>query len=60
MFGSEHKLGIAADRGRKPDVSVYLPGTRFRANAGLSRTPAALTYRLERMPLHTAQTKRAA
>jgi len=42
VFGSEHKLGIAADRGRKPDVSMYLPGVRLRANAGLSRTPPAV------------------
>jgi Uma2 family endonuclease len=39
VFGSEHKLGISADRGRKPDVSMYPPGTRLRANAALSRTP---------------------
>lgn len=42
VFGSEHKLGIAAGRGRKPDVSMYFPGTRLRANAGLSRTPPAV------------------
>lgn len=39
VFGSEHKLAVAADRGRKPDVSMYSSGTRFRANDGLSRTP---------------------
>src|SRR5262245_52157762 len=42
VFGSEHKLGVASDRGRKPDVSMYLQGARFRANAGLSRTPPAV------------------
>jgi Uma2 family endonuclease len=39
VFGSKHKLGVSAHRGRKPDVSMYAPGTRLRANAGLSRTP---------------------
>lgn len=42
VFGSEHKIAVAADRGRKPDVSMYAPGTRFRANDGLSRTPPAV------------------
>lgn len=28
VFGSEAKLGISQHRGRKPDVSAYLPGTR--------------------------------
>jgi Uma2 family endonuclease len=42
VLGSEHKLGLAANRGRKPDVSMYAPGTRLRANAGLSRTPPAV------------------
>lgn len=39
VFGSEHKIGIEEGRGRKPDVSMYAPGTRFRANDGLSRKP---------------------
>ncbi len=39
VFGSEHKLGVAAARGRKPDVSMYSPGVRLRANDGLSRKP---------------------
>ena len=42
VFGSEHKLGVATARGRKPDVTVYLPGTRLRRNASLSRTPPAI------------------
>ncbi|MFT3764042.1 MAG: Uma2 family endonuclease [Minicystis sp.] len=42
VFGSEHKLGVASDRGRKPDVSMYLAGTRLAANAGLSRTPPSV------------------
>jgi Uma2 family endonuclease len=41
VFGSEHKLGISAKRGRKPDVCVYAPGTRFR-NASISRTAPML------------------
>jgi Uma2 family endonuclease len=39
VFGSEHKLAVSGDRGRKPDVSMYPPGTRLRADAALSRTP---------------------
>lgn len=39
VFGSEHKLGIGAGRGRKPDVSIYLPGTKLSASASLSRRP---------------------
>lgn len=42
VFGSEHKLGVAARRGRKPDVSMYLKGARLRAADALSRTPPAL------------------
>lgn len=39
VLGSEHKLGISPSRGRKPDVSMYRPGTRLSAEAALSRTP---------------------
>jgi Uma2 family endonuclease len=39
VFGSEHKLGVSASRGRKPDVSMYPPGTRLQADAGFSRVP---------------------
>jgi Uma2 family endonuclease len=39
VFGSEHKLGISASRGRKPDVCMYPAGTRLRASAEVSRTP---------------------
>ena len=42
VFGSEHKISVAPDRGRKPDVSMYAPGVRLQANAGLSRTPPAI------------------
>jgi Uma2 family endonuclease len=42
VLGSEHKLGIAEGRGRKPDVSMYPPGARLRANERLSRTPPAV------------------
>jgi Uma2 family endonuclease len=42
VFGSEHKLGITPKRGRKPDVSMYLPGTRLSAKASLSRKPPAV------------------
>lgn len=29
VLGSEHKLGVSKTRGRKPDVSMYAPGTRL-------------------------------
>jgi Uma2 family endonuclease len=41
VFGSEHKLGVAPTRGRKPDVSMYDPGTRL-GRGSLSRTPPLL------------------
>lgn len=42
VFGSEHKLGVSADRGRKPDVSMYAPGARLLAHAAISHTPPAV------------------
>jgi Uma2 family endonuclease len=39
VFGSEHKLGISASRGQKPDVCMYPAGTHLRASAEVSRTP---------------------
>jgi Uma2 family endonuclease len=39
VFGSELKLGISARRGRKPDVSMYLPGAKLRAQDSLARLP---------------------
>ncbi|HSN99282.1 MAG TPA: Uma2 family endonuclease [Candidatus Nanopelagicales bacterium] len=38
VLGSEHKLGVSPVRGRKPDVSLYAPGTRL-GRGSLSRTP---------------------
>ena len=39
VFGSELKLGISARRGRKPDVSMYLPGAKLRGRDSLSTIP---------------------
>lgn len=40
VLGSRHKLGLAPGLGRKPDVSMYLAGTRLPAKrTTLSRTP---------------------
>jgi len=39
VFGSELKLGLSPSRGRKPDVSMYLPGVKLRARDSLSRVP---------------------
>lgn len=43
VFGSEAKYGLSPRRGRKPDVSVYLPGTRPPSvKASMSRKPPGL------------------
>ena len=39
VFGSELKLGVSARRGRKPDVSMYLPGAKLRGRDSLSTIP---------------------
>jgi Uma2 family endonuclease len=39
VFGSELKLRVARTRGRKPDVSMYAQGTRFRDAAFLRKPP---------------------
>jgi Uma2 family endonuclease len=41
VLGSEHKIGVAPGRGRKPDVTMYDPGTRL-GRSLLSRKPPAL------------------
>lgn len=41
VFASEHKIGVAPARGRKPDVCLYPPGTRLGRGA-LSRTAPRL------------------
>ncbi|TKC95175.1 Uma2 family endonuclease [Polyangium fumosum] len=42
VFGSDHKLGVSARSGRKPDVTVYAPRTRMNWQASLSRIPPLL------------------
>ena len=37
--GSDAKFAVAPRRGRKPDLSVYLPGTRLPPARGLIRVP---------------------
>jgi Uma2 family endonuclease len=40
VFGSEHKLAVAPKRGRKPDVVVYLPGSKLPGRrASMARVP---------------------
>ena len=41
VFGADHKLGVSQTRGRKPDVTMYAPGTRLGRGA-LSRTAPLL------------------
>jgi Uma2 family endonuclease len=43
VFGSEAKFGVAKRRGRKPDVSMYLPGARLPVGrAGIARRPPSV------------------
>ena len=42
VFGSELKLGVRPGRGRKPDVSVYLPGGQVPRGRSLVRVPPGL------------------
>ena len=43
VFGSEHKLAIGARRGRKPDVSVELPGSPAEdSDASLTKSPPGI------------------
>lgn len=39
VFGSEGKFGVAPRRGRKPDVTMYLPGGRKPPARGVVRVP---------------------
>src|SRR4051812_16435468 len=39
VFASELKLGVSAWRGRKPDVSMYLPGAKLRGRDSLVIVP---------------------
>lgn len=43
VLGSEHKLGLSPMRGRKPDVTMYAPGTQLDVQASLSRTAPYVT-----------------
>jgi Uma2 family endonuclease len=40
VFGSEAKFALKPTRGRKPDLSVFLPGSRKPPPRGASRVPA--------------------
>jgi Uma2 family endonuclease len=42
VFGSEMKFAVSPTRGRKPDVSMFAPGTRLAARAPVQRTPPLL------------------
>lgn len=43
VFGSELKLAVSPTRGRKPDVSVYLKGSRMPGKrASIARTPPSI------------------
>jgi Uma2 family endonuclease len=39
VAGSDAKFAVSARRGRKPDITVYLPGTRLPPRRGLIRVP---------------------
>jgi Uma2 family endonuclease len=42
VFGSEMKLAVSSTRGRKPDVSMFAPGTHLRGDDALCRVPPAV------------------
>ena len=42
VFGSELKLAVRARRGRKPDLSVYLPGSPVPRRRGVVRVPPGI------------------
>jgi Uma2 family endonuclease len=42
VAASEAKFGVSADRGRKPDATVYLPGRPRPAARGLIRVPPTI------------------
>jgi Uma2 family endonuclease len=50
VFGSELKLRVARTRGRKPDVSMYAEGTRFRDAAFLRKPPMLIVEVVSRQP----------
>ncbi len=39
VAGSDAKFAVAPERGRKPDLTVYLPGSRFPSPRGVISTP---------------------
>lgn len=39
VFGSDAKFAVQPSRGRKPDLSLFLPGTRKPPRVGVCRTP---------------------
>ncbi len=43
VIGSEAKLAVDEERGRKPDLSVYLPGRALPPRRGLIRVPPDIT-----------------
>ncbi len=50
VFGSELKLRVARGRGRKPDVSMYAQGTRFRDAAFARKPPMLIVEVVSRSP----------
>jgi Uma2 family endonuclease len=42
VFGSEMKFAVSPTRGRKPDVSMFAPGTRLHGDDALCRIPPAV------------------
>lgn len=46
VFGSEAKFGVGPRRGRKPDLTVYLPGCPPLPRRGLVRVPPDITIEI--------------
>lgn len=54
VYASETKFAVSADKGRKPDVSVFLEGTVPSRNASLISTPPFIAVEVL-SPLHRDQ-----
>jgi len=58
VFGSEHKIAVSRTRGRKPDVTMYPPGTRMGHGSYSSKAPLLIVEVLSPRPRDTRRDRR--